>query len=117
MRFVKSLCFPTNLRGLALVWLGLAGGVFCKFIAFSNEPAWFGLVWLVVCFIRSSCFPMNLLGLASVWFGLAGGVFCTIIVLSHESAWLGVGLGLALCVFSEVILFFISKTSIYASRK
>ena len=101
MRFVKSLCFPTNLRGLALVWLGLAGGVFCKFIAFSNEPAWFGLVWLVVCFIRSSCFPMNLLGLASVWFGLAGGVFCTIIVLSHESAWLGVGLawfGLV-CVF------------------
>ena len=56
-----------NLLGLALVWLGLAGGVFCKLIAFSTESAWFGL-------------------------GLACGVLYKIIVLSNESARFGLGL-------------------------
>ena len=56
-----------NLLGLALVWLGLAVGVFCELIAFSNESAWFGLGW-------------------------ARGVLHKIIVLSNESAWFGLGL-------------------------
>ena len=49
MCFVNSLCFPTNLLGLALVWLGLVFGVFSKIIVFSNESAWFGLglAWFV----------------------------------------------------------------------
>ena len=60
--------------GLALVWLGLASGAFCKTIVFSSESAWFGL------------------GFALVWLGLACGVFCKIIVFSNESAWFGLGL-------------------------
>ena len=41
-----------NLLGLASVWFGLAGGVFCKIIVLSHESAWLGvgLAWFgLVC--------------------------------------------------------------------
>ena len=69
-----------NLLGLALVWLGLAGGVFCKLIVFSNESVWFGiglalvlaLIWAWFCFGCVLAWLWFLLGLAAVslWFGI-----------------------------------------------
>ena len=39
---MESLCFPMDLLGLGLVWLGLAAGTFHGIIVFSDGSAWFG---------------------------------------------------------------------------
>ena len=52
--------------GLALVWLGLAVCGLCEIIVFSNESAWFGLVWPCVPNVSPLFFSDE-----SAWFGRA----------------------------------------------